>query len=89
MTQQFVKDPGARKPYTIDWSDWLDGDTISASTWTLDTGITNYTSSNTTTAATIWLTGGTHGTDYNVVNQITTAGGLIEQRTLKIQVREQ
>lgn len=87
--QSFNKDPQARKDYGFDWSAWLGTDTITASTWTLPSGITSYAESNTTTVATVWLSGGTHGQDYLVTNQITTAGGRIEQRSLKIQVREQ
>jgi hypothetical protein len=87
--QNFVKDPSARKDYGFDWTAWLAGDTISASAWTLPTGVAQYSASNTTTGTTVWLTGGTHGADYTVTNQITTAGGRIEQRSLKIQVREQ
>lgn len=87
--QVFNKDPDARKDYGFDWTDWLDGDTISASSWTVPSGITNYSESNTTTGTTIWLSGGTQGEDYIVTNQITTAGGVIEQRSLKIQVRNQ
>lgn len=86
--QTFTKDPSARKDYGFDWSEWLDTDTILASTWTLDDGITQYATSNTTTSTTIWLTSGTAGTDYMVVNQITTTGGRIDQRSLKIMVRE-
>ncbi|MBA4182324.1 MAG: hypothetical protein C0506_17210 [Anaerolinea sp.] len=89
MIQAFNKDPEARKDYGFDWSAWLDTDTITTSTWTLPDGITSYAESNTTTGATIWLSGGTSGTDYLVTNQITTTGGRIEQRSLKIQVREQ
>lgn len=85
----FNKDPSARKDYGFNWAPWLDGDTISTSTWTLDDGITNYLSTNTATTTTIWLSGGTPGQDYTATNQITTAGGRIEQQSLKIQVREQ
>lgn len=84
----FVKDPSDRMDYQIDWSDWLDADTISASAWTVATGLTEYSSINTTTAATIWLTGGTAGQDYRVTNQITTAGGRIRQQSITIQVQE-
>jgi hypothetical protein len=89
MTTEFIKDPSARKDYQVDWSAFLGSDTITASAWTLQTGITNYSTSNTTTIATIWLTGGTSGEEYLVTNQITTAGGRIEQKSFKIIVREQ
>lgn len=83
----FRKDPDARLDYQVDWSDWLDGDTISASSWVLPTGITQYSVTNNTTSATIFLTGGTEGVDYSVVNRITTSGGRINDQTLIIKVR--
>lgn len=89
MTDSFVKDPSDRLDYQIDWTAWLDGDTISASAWTVPSGLTQYSAANSTTVATIWLTGGTAGSEYLVTNQITTAGGRIKQRGLRIIVREQ
>lgn len=86
----FEKDPLATLDYTVDWSDWLDaGDTIDTSTWTIDAGITSSLESNTTTTATVWLSGGVSGTSYNVVNIITTTLGRIQPRTLTIFVRTQ
>lgn len=87
MSSPFLKDPGDRVDYQIDYSDWLDGDTISASAWTVPDGITNYSSSNDTTTATIWLSSGTHGQDYTLTNQITTAGGRIKQQSFVVKVR--
>ena len=89
MTATFIKDPSARKDYAIDWTEWLDGDTIDTVEWTVPDGITEYATSNTTTVATIWLTGGTAGKEYAVVCQITTDGGRIDQRTITIRVKEQ
>lgn len=89
MIQNFIKDPSARKDYEFDWTDWLNGDTISVSAWTVPSGLANYSDTHDSTSTTIWLAGGIAGTDYLVVNQITTTGGRIDQRTLKIQVREQ
>ena len=43
-------------------------------------------STNTTTTATVWLSGGTADTSYNIVNTIVTAGGRTEERTLTIAV---
>ena len=85
----FIKDPSARLDYQVDWAAWLGADTISSVAWTLDSGITNYSTSNTTTTATIWLSGGTHGQEYLVTCQITTAGGRINQRSFKVVVRDQ
>ena len=82
------KDPNAVLPYTIDWADWLGSDTISSSTWTVASGITEDSTSSTTTVATILLSGGTSGTSYSVTNRITTAAGLTEDRTIRIDVIE-
>lgn len=85
----YIKDPGDRTDYVIDWAPWLNDDTITASAWTVPTGITQYAVDSDTATTTIWLTGGTHGNEYSVVNQITTDGGRIKQQSLKIIVREQ
>lgn len=84
----FSKDPEAVLDYTIDWSDWLGTDTISAVSWTVEAGITKDSEGNTTTSATIWLSGGTAGTSYEVTCHITTAGGREDDRTLRIDVEE-
>lgn len=88
MVSRFLKDPDAVLDYQIDWEDWLDGDTISSSSWTVADGITEVTDTNTTTTATIWLSGGTDGASYNVVNRIVTAGGRTEDRTITIVCQE-
>lgn len=85
----YQKDPGATLNYTVDWSAWLGADTIATSTFTVPSGITKDAESNTTTTATVKLSGGTDGSDYSVVNRITTAGGLTDERTIQINVRQQ
>ena len=82
----FTKDPDATLDYRVEWSSWLDTDTIATSTWTVESGITTVSDSNTTTVATIWLSGGTAGEEYEVANLITTAAGRIDERTLTIKV---
>lgn len=84
----FIKDPDATLDYLIDWSDWLETDTISSSSWTADSGITVSQSTNTTTTATVILSGGTVKNVYKVVNSITTAAGLTDNRTLLIKIEE-
>lgn len=85
----YLKDPDERLDYTVSWSDYLAvGETISSSSWTVPSGITQYQSAtNTNTTATIWLSGGTHGEEYLVTNQITTSAGRIAERSLNIVVR--
>ena len=79
-----TKDPNSTLDYRINWSDWLGVDTIATVAWTVPSGITQTSTTNTTTSATIWLSGGTVGTRYNVVCRITTAGGRIDDRTITI-----
>jgi len=84
----FYKDPDAVLDYTIDWETWLGSDTISTSTWTVPSGITKNTDTNTTTTTTIWLSGGTAGISYDLLDRIVTAAGRTEDRTIAIIVRE-
>ncbi len=87
MPDVFIKDPNEVLDYVRDWSALLDTDTISSSTWTPDVGITKDSSSNTTTTATVWLSGGTAGTTYGVLNRIVTAGGRTHDFTIRIVVQ--
>ena len=82
------KDPDAVLDYQVDWTSWLDGDTIATSTWVVPAGITEDSSSNTTLVTTIWLSSGTVGDRYEVLNRITTDGGRTDDRTTVILVTE-
>lgn len=83
------KDPDAVLDYVVNWATWLDGDTISTSAFTVPAGITKDSESNTTTTATVWLSGGTAGTWYAILNRITTAAGRTNDQTIYVQVKEQ
>jgi hypothetical protein len=83
------KDPDDVKDYLFDWSAWLgDEDTIETSTFILPAGLTADSDSNTTTTATIWISGGTIGNTYKVLNRIVTAGGRTMDRTALLVVAE-
>ena len=84
--ETFFKDPDSVMDFAVDWSDWLDSDTISTSTWAVPTGITNDTDTNTTTVATIWLSGGTIGKQYTLTNRIVTAAGRTADRSFKLKM---
>ena len=88
-----TKDPDSVADYKFDWSRWLEEtttttDTISSSSWTVDSGLTKDSDSNSTTTATIWVSGGTAGTAYQATNRIVTAGGRTADRTITFIVRE-
>lgn len=81
------KDPDEVKDYGINWADLLVTDTISTSTWTLPAGITKDSDSKTSTATTIWFSGGTAGEVYLIENKIVTAGGRTYDRTVKLKMK--
>ena len=83
------KDPDATLDWQIDWSKALvSGDSISTSNWTVPTGITKSAESATSLVTTIFLSGGTAGTVYPVVNRIVSANGVTDDRTIHVVVEE-
>ena len=83
--KKFTKDPNAVLDYTIDWSAWLSHqDTITNATATATTGITVNSVSRTTTQTTVWLSGGSAGSSYEVTVRITTNGGRTDDRSITI-----
>jgi len=89
LPRHFTKDPQAVLDYAVDWSDWLaSGETISTSTWAVPSGVTKDSDSSTTTKATIWLSGGTAGEDYDLVNHVITSSSREDDRTITVAVRQ-
>lgn len=82
----FEKDPSEKLDYGINYSKWLDTDTIASSVWQVPNALTSSNDSNTATVATIWLSGGVLYNTYDVVNTVTTAAGRIVSRTIKIAI---
>lgn len=86
--KHFIKDPDAVLDYTIDWETWLDDDAIASVSWVADSGITIDSETNTTTTATVWLSGGTAGAQYELTCSIITANAREDDRTIAIILRE-
>lgn len=85
-----TKAPGERLDYGLDWraKGYLEVDeNISASVWTVPTGLTSTSDTFDENSTTIWITGGTADDSYALVNTITTSKGRIAVRTLNIAVR--
>ena len=86
----YFKVPAARLDYTWGWSDWLAdvGDTISSATVTVPAGLTAVgTPVVTATDVTQRVVGGTLDNTYRMVCQITTVGGLIDERHIDLTIR--
>lgn len=62
-------------------------DTIVTSTFTLPVGITANSTSNTTTATKVWISGGTEPSSYDVLNRIVTAGGRTMDQTVQLKIK--
>lgn len=96
MADIFIKDPAAVLDYQFDWkalthavpgaqSDWLAAaETITAHTVTVPAGIVKDSSAESGGAVTVWLSGGTAGTQYLIVCQITTSAGRKDERTMTV-----
>jgi len=88
MPSENIKDPDAVLDYQNDWSDWLGDDTISTSNWIVPSGITENSDAKTSTTTTIWLSGGTAGESYSIVNRIVTTNSRTDDRTRIIRVED-
>lgn len=84
------KDPDSIIDYGFDWTDFLSvGETISTSTWILDSGLTESSNSFTDSQTAIFISGGIVGTVYTITNRITTnsAPPRTEDRSMYIRVK--
>lgn len=87
----FEKDPDALLDYGVSWQAWLPtGDTIVTGTWIVPNGLTveNTSLENSNTWSIVWLSGGSVGRTYLVINRINTNQGRADDRTIAIVVRE-
>lgn len=86
MPRSFIKDPNAVLDYQFDYAGakpWLTGsDTIASHTVTASAGITVDSTEATSTAVTVWLSGGIEGQTYSVTCHIVTAAGREDDRTM-------
>lgn len=84
----FKKDPNAVLDYTVDWSAWLSplADTITTVTWVVSDAMTVVSQSETTTVATVFLSGGVEGTTETVTCRVATAGGRTDDRSITLKI---
>lgn len=82
------KDPQDIADYGLSWAKNLGTDTITSSSWIVPDGITADDDSNTTTTATVRLSGGTAGENYDLTNRVVTASGQRFDCSIRIYVRE-
>ena len=79
----YIKHPAATLDYTIDWSVWLaTGETIASVAWEVDDGITQVSTSHTSTTTLIWLSGGELDNTYD----ISCSASRIDERAFSVQM---
>ena len=67
------KDGGDDLDFVLNWVDIIPtADSIASSTWTIPAGLTSHDETFTAKTTTVWLTGGTEGTQYQLTNVIVT-----------------
>lgn len=89
------KDPNDVADYVINWAEDDDGnpglaagDPLSSSTWIVPDGITKDSDTFDDETTTIWLSGGTAGETYSLINRVTTSGGRTFDQTGKLKMKE-
>ena len=80
----FRKAGAAVLDFAFDWSAWLDGDLIVTSSWRAPSGLSIVKQAHSASGAVVWIGGGVAGVEYPVTNQITTADGRSDARTLLV-----
>jgi len=96
MLSAIDKDPDAVLPYVFDWTDWLDGDTISDAEVLVSPeeagGVAVDASSRDDTKVTAWLKGGAVGSSYTVTCRVhPTSGvgrGMQDDRSILVRVKQ-
>jgi hypothetical protein len=93
ITWAQAKDPDEKLPYTIDWTNRLQGmTTLSAATWTLipgddDATLTLSSQSFDDTRATVWIEGGDEGRKYTLRCRVHTVAGWIMDESVTLTIK--
>ena len=86
----YLKDPHSRVDYAIDWSPYLDGQTIETSLWLVVPeeagGIEAEETSFEPARTAARLAGGLIGHSYSVCNQVTFSDGTTDTRSITLRV---
>lgn len=86
---RYIQGPADVLDYPIDALDALaPGEQISSATFTVPSGLTKVTQTNTTTNATVWLSGGTPDTTYTVTCALVTNQGRTYNRSFLLQITQ-
>jgi hypothetical protein len=83
---EYMLDPDSTLDFSWDWSWWLEGETISSQVITVEPAGSLRVTTETRVGGKITarLTGGLAGVEYMVGCRVTTSGGQVDERSMKI-----
>lgn len=89
IPDKFDKQPAEVQDYDIDFNEYLTAmaDTGATHVVEVETGITKVSDTLAAGVVKVWLSGGTHGTNYKVTATLTTTGGRVKEHEILIRVR--
>jgi hypothetical protein len=88
-----LKDPDAVLDYSVDWgAEYLAGDLLAESSWSVEPdepgGVTIAASNFDATTSVVKAGGGTPGNVYRLVNEVVTASGRTDSRSIVLRVEK-
>ena len=88
-----LKDPDATLDYAVDWgTDYLVGDVLQSSSWSVSPvepgGAAVESSEADELIATVTVSGGLSGRLYRLINQVVTASGRVDSRSIVLRVEK-
>jgi hypothetical protein len=88
----YLKDPRSRVDYAIDWSGYLDGQVVAASSWTVEPqepgGVAAQEESFALDRTAATLSGGVAGHVYSISNEVILSDGRIDRRSITLRVEQ-
>lgn len=82
----YEKDPAENANIIVDWTTWLEGDTIASSSWTVPAPFLIGTDGHNVSTANVWIDGGELGEHYFLSNEVTTVTGRSGKRTVVVRI---
>lgn len=82
----FEKDPSENANIIVDWSQWLEGDTIGTSVWEIPAPLASAANGRNNTTTNAWVDGGVLGEHYFLSNTVTTVTGRAGKRTVVLRI---
>jgi hypothetical protein len=88
-----LKDPSAALDYSVDWgAEYLSGDALAASSWSVEPdepgGVSVTSSAFDLLMSVVTVAGGEAGRIYRLTNQVTTAAGIEDRRSIMLRVEK-